>query len=160
MIGLTSPGGYYSIFADRYLNYVAVLRGLLLHSAKSLLLILGYPVYLKDIYTIKLQNGLGVHVGYDCIGYGVMIFWLAFIIANSGSLMKKIKWIIAGLLLIWIINVLRISLLVVALNEKWSSPFDLDNHTLFNIVAYIAIFSMIYLFDRAEKKEMLKGYKK
>jgi exosortase/archaeosortase family protein len=153
MIGITSPGGWYLGFADHYLDYVSGLRWLLLHSSKLLLQLFGYDIYLKDIFTIKLQNGLGVHVGYDCIGYGVMIFWIAFIYANSGSVIKKAKWMLGGLLLIWIVNVLRISLMVVALNKNWSSPFNLDNHTLFNIVAYIVIFSMIYLFDRAEKKQ-------
>jgi len=155
MIGITSPGGWYLAFADKYLDYVSGLRWMLLHSSMFLLRLLGYDIFLKDIYTIKLQNGLGVHVGYDCIGYGVMIFWFAFIFANSGNFIKKAKWMTAGLLIIWIVNVLRISLMVVALNKNWSSPFNLDNHTLFNIVAYIVIFTMIYLFDRAEKKEAL-----
>lgn len=153
MIGITSPGGWYLAFADNYLDYVSGLRWLLLHSSKWLLLISGYPVYLKDIFTIKLQNGLGVHVGYDCIGYGVLIFWGAFIFANNGSFIKKAKWMLGGWLAIWIVNVLRISLMLIALNKNWSSPFNLDNHTLFNIAAYIVIFSMIYLFDRAQKKE-------
>ncbi len=153
MIGITSPGGLYIEFADKYLDYVSGLRWLLLHSSKIFLRLLGFDIYLKDIFTIKLQNGMGVHVGYDCIGYGVMIFWFSFVFANSGSFMKKARWMLGGLLVIWIVNVLRISLMVVALNKDWKSPFDLDNHTLFNIVAYAVIFTMIYMFDRAQKKE-------
>ena len=155
MIGITSPVGYYSSFADKYLNYVSLLRWGLLHSSKLLLQVTGFTIYLKDIYTIKLQNGLGVHVGYDCIGYGVMIFWLAFIFANKGSLIKKIKWIMAGLLVIWIVNVLRISLMVIAVNQKWPLFLNMDNHTWFNIAAYTVIFTMIYLFDRSQKKEII-----
>ncbi len=153
MIGITSPGGYYSEFADKYLNHVAALRWILLHASKLQLDLMGFDIYLKDIYTIKLQNGLGVHVGYDCIGYGVMIFWFAFIFANRGSFIKKLKWISGGLFVIWVVNVLRISLMVISINQKWKSPFNLDNHTLFNIAAYTIIFTMIFLFDRAEKKE-------
>ena len=118
---------------------------------------LGFSVYLKDVYTIKLQNGLGVHVGYDCIGYGVMSFWAAFIFANSGSFIKKLQWMAGGLLLIWIVNVVRITLMLIAVNRKWSSPFNLDNHTLFNIAAYTIIFTMIYCFDRAKKKDLTGG---
>jgi len=152
IIGIAAPGGYYSSFVDHYVNYVSWMRYLLLHLSKMLLQLLQYDVYLKDIYTIKLQNGLGVHVGYDCIGYGVMIFWLAFIIANKGTISKKLKWIISGLLLIWVVNILRISLMLISINEHWRSFFNLDNHTLFNIAAYTVIFTMIYFFDRSEKK--------
>ncbi|MBL0358820.1 MAG: archaeosortase/exosortase family protein [Chitinophagaceae bacterium] len=155
MIGITSEGGFYSPFAASYLDYVSLLRSMLLHSSMALLHLIDYKVYLKDIYTIKLENGLGVHIGYDCIGYGVMFFWVAFIFANKGSLIKKLKWMAGGLLLIWIVNVLRISLMVFAVNEKWKTPLGLDNHTLFNIAAYTVIFTMIYMFDRAEKKEAL-----
>lgn len=151
-IGITAPGGYYWRFADEYLNYVAGLRYLLLHTSRFALSIVGYETFLKDAYTIRLINGSGVHVGYDCIGYGVMFFWVAFIYANKVSLGKKIRWLTAGLLTIWIINVIRISLMLVAVNNKWKSPLNLDNHTWFNIAAYSVIFTMIYLFDRSEKK--------
>ncbi len=99
---------------------------------------------------------MGVHVVYSCIGYGVMSFWLSFILANQLSLKRKIKWIVGGLLMIWIINVVRISLMLVAVNEKWQSPFNFDNHTWFNIVAYIAIFTMMYFFDAAQKRVAAK----
>ena len=156
-IGITAPGGYYWPFAATYLNYVAALRRLLLHGAKIFLEALGYAVYLKDAYTIRIQNGLGVHVGYDCIGYGVMFFWLAFIVANKGSFAKKIKWVGIGLLIIWLVNVLRIALMVIAVNDHWPSLFNLDNHGWFNMAAYTVIFCMIYLFDRSQNKEATIG---
>jgi exosortase/archaeosortase family protein len=159
LIGITAPGGYYSPFAARYLNYVAALRGLLLYCAKLLLQALGFNVYLKDIYTIKLQNGLGVHLVYSCIGYGVMIFWVSFIFANKGSWITKAKWITGGLLAIWIVNVLRIALVLIAINKKWPSLFNLDSHTLFNIVAYAVIFFMIYLYDRSQNKQQPVVYR-
>ena len=153
-IGITAPRGYYSPFAAHYLNYVSALRWLLLHTSKLLLQLFGFNVYQKDIYTIRLQNGLGVHIGYDCIGYGVMIFWIAFIFANKGRFIKKAKWMAGGLLAIWMINVIRISLMLMAVNQNWASPFNLDNHTLFNIAAYLCIFIMIYFFDRSQNKEL------
>ncbi len=160
IIGITSPGGYYSAFADEYLDYVAALRWLLLHSSKGLLELLGFDIYLKDIYTIKLQNGSGVHVGYDCIGYGVMAFWAAFVFANPLSFRRKSIWMLGGLLLIFVINVIRICLMLVAVNQHWKSPFNLDNHTWFNIAAYIAIFTMMWFFDRAQKRNQLESENK
>ena len=153
IIGITSPGGYYSAFAEQYLDYVSALRWLLLHSSKLLLEVTGFDVYLKDIYTIKLQNGAGVHVGYDCIGYGAMLFWVAFIFANPLSFARKLKWMLGGLLLIFVINVVRISVMFIAVNQHWKTLFNLDNHTWFNIAAYTAIFTMMWFFDAAQKKQ-------
>lgn len=157
MIGITAPGGYYVAFADKYLDYVSGLRWLLLHASVMILNVTGFNIYLKDIYTIKMQNGLGVHVGYDCIGYGVMAFWIAFIFANQLSVKQKLKWILGGLLVIFSINVARISLMLVAVNRHWRSPLQMDNHTWFNIAAYLAIFTMMWFFDRAQKKQEPAG---
>jgi exosortase/archaeosortase family protein len=151
MIGITSPGGYYSGFADRYLDYVAGLRWLLLHVSAWVLEISSYNVYVKDAFTIKLENGRGVNVVYSCIGYGVMSFWTAFVLTNKTGLKKSITWVLAGLLLIFGINVARISIMLVAVNEAWASPFGFDNHTWFNFFAYVAIFILIYFFDRSHK---------
>jgi exosortase/archaeosortase family protein len=154
MIGITTPGSYYSTFAAAYLDYISLLRSALLHSSKALLSILGYDTYLKGAFTLKLLDGRGVRMVYSCLGYGIMSFWIAFIVANKGKLFKKARWIGGGLVLIFFINVARISLMLIAIKHHWNSPFGLDNHTLFTIAAYTAIFTMIYFFDRAEKKQL------
>jgi exosortase/archaeosortase family protein len=151
IIGLASPGGYYSPFIHDYLNYIGWLRYALLHCSKAILTIFGYNVFVDGTYVVRFHDGHGVHLVYSCVGYGVMSFWIAFILANQVKWQKKIKWIITGVALIFIINVARISLLLVAVNEKWQIFFNMDNHALFNIAAYILIFTMIYFFDRYER---------
>ena len=153
-IGICAPGGYYWSFAAGHFNYISWLRYCLLHSAGIFLSVTGFDVYIKDIYTLSLHQGRGVHVGFDCLGYGVMSFWSAFILANEGNFIKKIKWLLGGLLLIWFINVLRISLLLVAVNKQWPMPLGLDHHTWFTIVAYFCIFTMIYFFDRSHRHRL------
>ena len=152
MIGITTPGGYYVPFADTYLDYISGLRHLLLHTSKGLLTMIGFDVYLKDSYTIKMVNGRGVQVVYSCLGYGLLSFWIAFIIANKMSFRMMLKWMMGGLLVIFSLNVFRIALMLISVNKRWPSLLNLDNHTWFNIVAYGAIFCMIYLFDRSQKK--------
>ena len=152
IIGLASPGGYYSAFVCNYINYISWLRWLILHLSKALLTFFGYKIFVIDPYIIKMQGGLGVHLVYSCIGYGVMSFWAAFVLANRGSWRKKAIWIIGGVSLIFCINVLRISLFLIAINKKWTNILNLDNHSLFNIAAYILIFVLIFLFDKSEKK--------
>ncbi|MBK7434330.1 MAG: exosortase/archaeosortase family protein, partial [Chitinophagaceae bacterium] len=110
-----------------------------------------YAIEIPDAYSLKIVNGSAVHIGYSCIGYGVMSFWLAFVIANTGSFGRKTAWVIGGSLVIWLINILRICLFLLSLNKKQSMPFGLENHDFFNITAYIAIFVMIWVYDRTGK---------
>jgi exosortase/archaeosortase family protein len=152
--GLAAPEGkYFSSFVDNYLDYVSWLRSSLLYGSKFALTLLGYPVNIPDAYSLKLVDGAAVHIGYDCIGYGVLSFWLAFIMANTGSLLKKTAWIIGGSIVIWLVNMLRICLFLLSLNKKQQMPFGLDNHTFFNITAYMAIFIMIFFYDRSFKEK-------
>src|ERR1035437_3397217 len=151
VIGLSVPAGCYSPFIAKHLNYIDWLRTSLLYTSKELLSLIGYKTFLADKYDLIMKNGPGIRMVYSCIGYGVMSFWAAFVLANKGSWIKKIKWLIAGWLVIWVINVLRISILVIAVNKNWQMPLGLDHHTWFNIAAYILIFILIYFYDRSSK---------
>jgi len=151
MIGITNPGGYYNAFADKYMDYISGFRNLLLNSSKLLLQAIGYDVYLKDGYTIKMINGRGVKIVYSCLGYGIISFWIAFVFANKTSLKKMLQWMTGGVLVICLLNIFRICLMLISVNKHWPSLFNLDNHTWFNIVLYGVLFFMIYLFDRSEK---------
>lgn len=151
--GLAAPEGkFYSAFVEHYLNYVSWLRASLTYGTKGLLTLFGYTIDIVSPVYLRVRYGLGVHMGYDCLGYGVMSFWLAFVFANTAGWKMKLKWMVLGSFVLWLINVLRISLLLVATNKKWPMPLGLDHHTWFNIVSYAAIFSMIWIFDRALKK--------
>jgi len=94
---------------------------------------------------------------YTCIGYGVMSFWAAFIIANKSSWLEKIIWVLGGWLAICCINVFRISLLIISQDKHWPMPLGFDHHTWFNIFAYILIFVLIYFYDRSTKNLFLKS---
>ena len=156
IIGLSAPVGYYSGFVDRYLNFIPFLRATLLYGTKGFIFLFGYDSYIPVSTQIRLVSGGGVNLVYSCLGYGVTSFWLAFVFANSGSVKKKLGWMLGGSLLLWIINVVRISLVLLSNGRKWAMPFNMDNHTLFNIAAYIAIFGMIYFFDRTGKSIQAK----
>jgi len=149
VIGLSAPGNYYSVVIDHYFNYVTWLRASLLYGSSGLLAVFGIKTAVVNEYILQLVNGKGVRIVYSCIGYGVMSFWIAFIFANKGNWLKKLKWITGGLFLIWSINILRISLLLIAVNKHWQMPLGLDHHTWFNIAAYGLIFIMIYFFDKS-----------
>ena len=152
VIGLSAPEGYYSSFVAHYLNYIDWLRSSILYASRGLLSLLGYHSYVRDKYVLALDSGISIRMVYTCLGYGVMSFWGAFIIANQGSWKAKLKWILFGWLMIWCINVIRISLLLIVLTKHLSSPFGFDNHTWFNIASYILIFGLIYFYHTFQKK--------
>lgn len=89
----------------------------------------------------------------DCVGYGVYSFWIAFVAANKGKITSKIKWIVFGLLGLWFINVIRITLFLTAINKGWPMPLGLNHHTWFNIFAYLLIFFMIWWYDKDVSKK-------
>lgn len=156
VIGLSAPGNHYNAFVARYLDFIAPFRQSLLQGATTLLSLLGFKAaYKGDV--IILQGGEGVRMSYSCLGYGVLSFWIAFVWANRCSMQRKLRWVLGGCFLLWAINILRVSLLVLAVNKNWSIPFGWDHHTCFNLVAYGLIFGMIISFDQADPARRFTG---
>jgi exosortase/archaeosortase family protein len=100
-----------------------------------------------------MTGGKGVQLIYACLGVGVTCFWLAFVVANKGGWTKKLIWVIGGALCIWVINVVRISLFLIAINKQQQMPFGVDNHTFFDVLAYVAIFILMFFYDRSFRKD-------
>lgn len=149
VIGLTAKeGGYYSAFISNYLDYVSWIRESLLYGSKFVLGLFGVQTYLASQYNLRMVNGRGIIIVYECVGYGIMSFWTAFIVASSGAFKRKFFWWASGILIFWLLNVSRLSLLLVATNKNWAIPFGWDHHTWFNMIAYIAIIIMIYFFEK------------
>lgn len=150
-IGLTIPGGYYFPFLQNHLDYISLLRKSLLLGTRNFLSFFGYHCNIEKVFYLRMLMGKSVHIVYSCLGYGIISFWIAFIFANHGSFTRKCIWIVGGIITIWGINVLRIAMLLLAINNKWNLFFGLNHHTWFNIITYIFIFIGIYFYDRSNK---------
>ena len=148
LIGVTVPGGYYSSFIDQYLNYVSWVRISLLNGTKIMLSFFGVDTYRAGEYNLRIVNGRGIRLVYGCLGFGVMSFWVAFVLASADKIKRKLIWTILGLCFIWVLNITRLSLLLVATNKGWPIPLGWDHHTWFTIFSYLFIFILIYLFNR------------
>ncbi|MDQ6844341.1 MAG: exosortase/archaeosortase family protein [Bacteroidota bacterium] len=157
VIGLAAPGNYYSPFVERYLDYVSWIKVSLLKATGFFLSIFSIPTHTEPGFLIRMNKGRGVIIAMDCVGYGVYSFWIAFIVANKGRFLKKIAWILLGVFALWLINVIRISLFLVAINKGWPMPLGVDHHTWFSIAAYILIFVMIWLYDRSFRENKLNN---
>ncbi len=117
------------------------------------------PTHTEPGFLIRINGGRGVIIAMDCVGYGVYSFWIAFVGANKGSFGRKIKWIVFGVLALWLINDVRITLFLLAINKGWPMPLGLDHHTWFNIFAYGLIFLMIWWYDKTGKMGRLEKEK-
>lgn len=151
MIGLAAPGGYYSPFVEAKLDYVGWLKVSLMVGSKWLLSLFGIETVFEPGFLIRILKGRAVFIAMSCVGYGVYSFWIAYVVANTGSFIKKAGWVMGGLWMLWSINVIRISMFLVAINKNKTMPLGIDHHTWFTIFAYGAIFAMIFLFDKKNK---------
>ncbi|RZK12568.1 MAG: exosortase/archaeosortase family protein [Flavobacterium sp.] len=154
IIGLSSKENVYSPFVANYLDYVTLLRNLILNCSNFLLQKFNYSTVWDDQFTLGIEGGKSVRVVYSCVGYGVMSFWSAFILANDGSAKRKASWFFGGFTMLLMLNILRIFLLILAINAKSSFSIQIDHHVIFNVVAYGLIFLLIYLYDRSKKHHL------
>lgn len=160
MIGLAAPGGYFSPFVAHYLDYVSWIKISLIKATGFILSLCNVATHTEPGFLIRINGGRGVFIAMDCVGYGVYSFWIAFVAANTGTLPRKITWIISGLLILWLINVIRITLFLVAINKGWPMPLGIGHHTWFTLVAYGMIFIFIWCYDKTSENKILKKLKK
>lgn len=156
-IGIVSPGGIYFEFFDKYLDYPEGLLKTLLWGCHSLYAVFGVAVDIRNYDQVWIRGGAGIQVAYDCLGYGVLSFWAAYVLSNHAMKMKKLKWLTGGWILLWLINVVRISLFLKSIDEKWNMPLGIDQHTWFNIASYACIFLMIFAFEKSLNRNSHEG---
>ncbi|MDB5207488.1 MAG: hypothetical protein JWR72_2563 [Flavisolibacter sp.] len=151
IIGLSSKENLYSPFVSSYLDFITPLRRSILWSAEYILKFFGHSTTWSDQYTLGLTGGRSVRMVYSCVGYGVLSFWAAFILANPRGLKVTVVWLISGWAILWALNVLRIFFLILAVNQNSEVRFEVDHHSFYNIIAYCCIFLMIFLYDRSKR---------
>nr|WP_315195975.1 exosortase family protein XrtF [uncultured Flavobacterium sp.] len=88
-------------------------------------------MYFQNEYIVRIVEG--------CNGISVIILFISFIVAFSGSLKNTFFFIFGGTLLIYILNVLRIALLII-LMYYFPEKKHLLHGVLFPAIIYGAIF--------------------
>ena len=99
---------------------------------------------------MRITGGSGIRLVYSCLGYGVMSFYSAFILAWPAKSFKK-KWLpmFSGLLLIIFLNILRLALLPIIYTEyPEAKNFPIDHHDIFNAVVYLVVLTVLYWWTR------------
>ena len=140
-----SPGGrFYTPFLEQHFNYIQWLRSALIGPATWVIKLFGFYA-IHNNTDVLVVDGPYLRVNYACLGIGVMSFLAAFVIAFPAKLKPKIKLLVFGLLLIYVLNMLRIAALGVLLGFFKSQRNNFTyHHEVFNILVYIIIFFMLY----------------
>lgn len=118
-------------------------------SSVAVLQALKFPATLaSNLQPLVLMNGHeSVIVGAPCNGLVLYALFAGFVLAFPGPWVHKMWFIPAGILLIWVLNVLRVAAL--AINQHYShQTVDFNHHYTFTFVVYSCIFGLWMLWAR------------
>ena len=143
-IGITAPGGFYSLFLDLHFNYIRGLRRILLETSAYIIRLWDYELYTTSVRLHVVGRG-GIVLVYSCLGYGIMSVFTAFVISWPGkSILNKAAFLLAGLVLIQSLNVARIISLAL-MGKQFPLYNQLDHHDTFNFIVYCVLLGIGYL---------------
>lgn len=151
MIGLTTPEGMYVPFTQKYLNYPDWTIQSILYTSRGICSLFGFNTNVSGPY-LQLVGGHAVKMAWPCIGFGMMSFWAAFILAHQLAWKSKLKWTVAGIISIWFVNCWRVALILIAQSNTIQLDKYLDHHAMFNIASYIVIGLLLMLWYKRNKE--------
>jgi exosortase/archaeosortase family protein len=155
-IGALTPEHFYLPFCDHYLNYFSWIRQSILFSSNLIAHGFGLHSYIADETHLRVWHGTSLFVGLPCLGIGVMIFWTAFVLADESAWKKKIAWWLGGILAVWCINSFRVAFILLAFQNNWKTITHMDHHTAFNILSYLFIFLMMFLYFKKNSRSLTR----
>ncbi|MBC6113130.1 exosortase Y [Pedobacter fastidiosus] len=105
---------------------------------------------------VMVVSGPYLRINYSCLGLGVMSFLVAFVLAFPAPWKSTLKMMVVGLITIYVLNICRISGLGVLLGFFQSQRNNFTyHHEIFNIIVYICIFVMLYLWIKRNTRSIL-----
>jgi exosortase family protein XrtF len=136
----------YQFFLDSYESgKVDVITRLVAQNTENVLSVLDKSVFIKEdnrepFFTLYFhQKGL-VRIVEGCNGISLIILFISFVVAFSGNLKNTLLFIFGGSLLIYILNVLRIAVLIILI---YSFPNQL--HILHGVLFPLVIYSVVFI---------------
>jgi exosortase/archaeosortase family protein len=157
MNSVMSPGAsFYSPSLAEYFNYIQGLKTLLIVPAVWIITAFGfYAIYNES--DVMVVAGPYLRINYSCLGLGVMSFLAAFVLAFPASWKSTFKMLAIGIVSIYILNVCRIAGLGVLLGFFQSQRQNFTyHHEIFNVIVYICIFVMLYIWIKKNTKGISK----
>ncbi len=153
MNSVMSPGGkYYNAFIAEHFDYIQGLKTALIKPAVWIIKLLGFYAIHNEM-DVMVVNGPYLRINYSCLGLGVMSFLAAFVLAFPASWKSTIKMLIIGIVSIYLLNIARIAGLGLLFGffQSQRNYFEY-HHEIFNVLVYIVIFIMLYIWIRKNTK--------
>lgn len=141
---MTPEGRFYNAFISQHFNYIQGLKTALIVPATWIIKAFGFYAIHNEM-DVMVVDGPYLRINYDCLGLGVLSFFTAFVIAFPAKLKSKVRLFFIGIMVIYMLNMLRIAGLGVLLGffKSQRNNFTL-HHEIFNIIVYICIFALLY----------------
>lgn len=159
-IGLTTPGGKVHLPAlEHYANIPYWLTLIASDLSALSLKLFGYEVHQYGADNVTITGSRGVTIAWGCLGIGAIGMWIAFIIAHKAKVKFKLKWILAGVAAIYIINIIRIDMIALSNYYNWTYLRSFNAHESFDILTYavILVFMIIFVLVYNKYKRKIKS---
>lgn len=131
-------------------SFIEFIRNPLLHASKKIIEFLGHPAILHG-WVVGIDGGGAVRVETPCIGINVCFAFIILVLSYPSHLHwgYKTLFLFAGLFIIQLLNLVRIVGMVFVIHNRYALP--MEHHDLYNLIIYITIFGMFYLFTSISK---------
>ncbi len=106
-----------------------------------------------DLY---ISGKAAVSVVEGCNGMAVMALFVSFILAFSGEIKEKLKFIGWGILFIHAVNIIRIFMLAIIANRFERHLYYIQKH-FFTTIIYVAVFFLWYIWVNKVLKKAKQG---
>ncbi len=148
VVAAAAPSGVYFPFVEKYLNFPVLIRIGVLNIGHWLLEWLGYPNQVVDDRIIAADGYNVLQMAWACYGLGLKSFWVAFVCAHHMRLSGKIAWSLVGVITIFLLNCIRVTVLMIAKVDNWkiADYMGTNNHDLFNYLCYAALLVLVVSF--------------
>lgn len=153
MNSVMTPGSrFYNAYIADHFDYIQGLKTALIVPAVWIIKAFGFYAIYNEM-DVMVVSGPYLRVNYSCLGLGVMSFLAAFVLAFPAPWKSTFKMLIIGFIAIYVLNVLRIAGLGVLLGFFKSQRNNFSyHHEIFNIIVYVCIFTMLYIWIRKSTK--------
>lgn len=146
MNSVMSPSSrFYNAYVANHLDYIQGLKTALIVPAVWIIRLFGFYAIYNEMDVMVISGPL-LRINYSCLGLGVMSFLSAFVLAFPASWKETLKMLFVGLISIYILNICRIAGLGLLFGSfKSQRKYFEYHHEIFNVVVYIIIFIMLYI---------------
>lgn len=153
MNSVMSPGSrFYNGYIADNLNYIQALKTALIKPSVWLIKLSGFYA-IHNQQDVMVISGPLLRINYSCLGLGVMSFLAAFVLSFPASWKETLKMLVVGVVVIYVLNICRIAGLGILFGTFSSSRSYFDyHHEIFNIIVYIIIFIMLYIWIQKNTK--------